>query len=84
MPLKFSPLLTAKIRQLGQSPQRAEQLARFLIIEMMLVATAMGMIAIATLVQYHKIIKYTTNTIETLANEIYYAPFGIHRQTPVL
>jgi hypothetical protein len=84
MPLQFSTLLTAKIRRLGQSRKRANQLARFLIMEMMLVATAMGMVVIAELVHYRKIITYITSTIGARSNDIYYAPFGIHRQTPVL
>ena len=84
MTLQFSTLLTTKIRRLGQSRKRANQLARFLIVEMMLVAAAMGMIVIAALVHHNKIITYTTSTIEARSNEIYYAPFGIHRQTPVL
>ena len=84
MPLTPCTLLTAKIRRFGQSRKRAHQLARFLIMEMLLVATAMRMIVIAELVHYSKIITYITSTIETRTNEIYYAPFGIHRQTPVL
>jgi hypothetical protein len=84
MPLTPCTILTAKIQRLGQSRKRAQQLARFLIIDMVLVATAMGMIVNAALMHYDKIITYITSTIETRTNEIYYAPFGIHRQTPVL
>jgi hypothetical protein len=84
MPLNTCTLLTAKIRRFGQPRQRAKQLARFLIMEMMLVAAAMGMVVIAELVNYYKTIMYLTSSIEVRSNEIYYAPFGIHRQTPVL
>jgi hypothetical protein len=84
MPLSTCTLLTAKIRRLGQPPQRAKQLARFLIMEMMLVAAAVGMIMIPTFELYNRIITYITSNSETRSNGIYYAPFGIHRQTPVL
>ena len=84
MPLSTCTLLTAKIRRLGQPPQRAKQLAWILVVEFILAAAASGMIMIPAFEQYNRIITYIINDSETHSNEIYYAPFGIHRQTPVL
>jgi hypothetical protein len=78
---EFLHRITTKIRRLGHTKERARLMVRFLVNGMNVVAIVRGMILIK---RYDLMTGRGTGYCGQVAAAQYYAPFGIHRQAPVL
>jgi len=79
MPYEFCPRLTAKIRRLGYPRRHAERLARFLVLQMMLVGAVLCVLVVSVWTLWERITGLENPAAEPFDVLTLPAAYGIHR-----